>query len=396
MNFRNPLILAVYVPGLMLSVCQGMLLPVLPLFARTFDASYGAVGLVLAAEGLGQILGDIPAGAMIRRIGRNNSMRVGVVILLVTVLGLVWAEGTAQIVFLRIVTGVGHAFWNVSRMAYLTESTASHQRGRAIAVFGGVGRIGSFLGPATGGAIAVYAGITAPFLAYAGLGVAVLLITLFALAPDPPKKRHEGRHALLLGGILRAHFSILARAGTGQLLAQMVRTGRNVIVPLYGADVIGLDIQQVGVILSAASFIDMSLFYPAGLIMDSLGRKFASVPAFLIQAIGLALVSLTDSFNGLAAATCLIGLGNGLSSGTMMTLGADLAPSDGVGEFLGIWRLIGDGGHLGSPLVVGAISDSVGLAGAALVIAACGGLSSGLLAFFVPETLRNEADDKTG
>ena len=195
---------------------------------------------------------------------------------------------------------------------------------------------------------------------------------------------------------MRAHFSILARAGTGQLLAQMVRAGRNVIVPLYGADVIGLDIQQVGVILSAASFIDMSLFYPAGLIMDGLGRKFASVPAFLIQAIGLALVSLTDSFNGLAAATCLIGLGNGLSSGAMMTLGADLAPSNGVGEFLGIWRLIGDGGSLGSPLVVGAISDSAGLAGAALVIAACGGLSSGLLAFFVPETLKNEADDKTG
>ncbi len=90
MKPRNPLILAVYVPSALLAVCQGMMIPVLPIFARTFDASYGVVGLVLAAEAIGQIFGDVPVGALIRRLGRNHTMRLGVGIVFLSVVALYW------------------------------------------------------------------------------------------------------------------------------------------------------------------------------------------------------------------------------------------------------------------------------------------------------------------
>ena len=54
----------------------------------------------------------------------------------------------------------------------------------------------------------------------------------------------------------------------------------------------------------------------------------------------------------LLAAAILTGIGNGFGSGIMMTLGADLAPKGSIGEFLGLWRLIGDIGSTGGPLVV--------------------------------------------
>ena len=65
----------------------------------------------------------------------------------------------------------------------------------------------------------------------------------------------------------------------------------------------------------------------------------------------MALIPLTGSFAALLAATSLIGFGNGLGSGTMLTLGADLAPpkGEGMGAFLGLWRLIGDTGHTSAP-----------------------------------------------
>ncbi|MCB0139017.1 MAG: MFS transporter, partial [Caldilineaceae bacterium] len=62
---------------------------------------------------------------------------------------------------------------------------------------------------------------------------------------------------------------------------------------LYGADMLGLDVQTIGWIVSISSFVDMSLFYPAGFIMDRFGRKFAYVPCFLIQGIGMALIPFT-------------------------------------------------------------------------------------------------------
>ena len=121
--------------------------------------------------------------------------------------------------------------------------------------------------------------------------------------------------------------------------------------------------------------------------MDRYGRKCAVVPCFLGQAIGMALVPFSAGFSGLLLATCLIGLANGIGSGSMMTLGADLAPPDAMGEFLGIWRFIGDAGHAGGPLVVGGVADLLGLAAAPWVMSGVGLLASATFAFLVPETL---------
>jgi len=71
----------------------------------------------------------------------------------------------------------------------------------------------------------------------------------------------------------------------------------------------------------------------------------------------------------------------------MMTLGADLAPERARGEFLGLWRFIGDGGSAASPLVVGAIAEAMGLVFAPLGVAAIGFSGAAILGFLVPETL---------
>jgi MFS family permease len=131
----------------------------------------------------------------------------------------------------------------------------------------------------------------------------------------------------------------------------------------------------------------MTLFYPTGLIMDRWGRKTAIVPAFILQALSLGLVPFSGSMGALSAVAALGGLGNGLSSGTMMTLGADLSPPESRDEFLGIWRLIGDGGHAAGPYLVGQVADWVALPMSALVMSAAGLAAALIFALLVPETL---------
>jgi predicted MFS family arabinose efflux permease len=48
------------------------------------------------------------------------------------------------------------------------------------------------------------------------------------------------------------------------------------------------------------------------------------VPSFAVMAFGVALIPLADDFTTLMLAGLVVGFGNGLGSGTMMTLGADL------------------------------------------------------------------------
>lgn len=383
----SPLLLSVYLPTLIVSFCNGLLLPVLPLYARSFGVSYSLVGLVLAAEGLGTLISDVPAGLLLRRIGRKPAMLLGVGCVALSALAMTWARTFPELVAYRLIAGVGDALWGISRHAYIADVTLVRERGRVISIFGGIGRLGAFIGPAVGGTLGAALGLRAPFFLFAFLAaVATLTAALFLVETDPPSARRAGEPGHLLR-VLRGHYRELAAAGSAQVFAQMIRASRHIVIPVYGADVVGLDVRSLGWVLSISSAIDMSMFYPAGVIMDRFGRKYASVPSFLIQALGMALIPLSSTFSGLLLATTVLGLGNGIGSGTMMTLGADLAPKESMGEFLGLWRLIGDAGSAGGPLAVGRLADLLGLRMAAFAMSGVGLLAVLTLVFLVRETL---------
>jgi MFS family permease len=375
-----------------------MLIPILPLFADSFGVSYSLVGLVLASQGIGTLIGDVPAGLMEGRLGQRRAMLLGIATIAISILAMSWAQSVLELIVYGLGSGLGTALFNISRVAYITNATAIQRRGRAIAIFGGLNRIGTFGGPVVGGAIGLWLGLRAPFILYALVAVVGLaLVAIFARNTGEISAAARGgvrSHSSHLWDIIKAHHRNLASAGSGMLMAQMIRAGRQIIIPLYGAEVLGLDVQQIGLIISMAAAIDMCMFYPAGIIMDRYGRKFAYVPSFLIQALGMALIPLTAGFTGLVFATLIIGFGNGLGSGTMMTLGADLSPPESVGEFLGVWRLIGDTGQSAAPIIVGSVADVVGFAIATWVIASAGLAAASILGLAVPETLKPSSKAK--
>ena len=364
--------------------------PVLPLYLRDFEVGYGLVGLVISGQAIGMLISDIPSGMVMRRIGQRRAMIIGLALVALSTLALFWARSIPETLIYRILTGVGFSIFGVSRHAYIAENAVIGVRGRAVALFGGINRIGRFAGPAIGGLIGSAFSLRAPFLITGGLMIFALLIVIW-LVPRTTQTQVQESQSLKsyihqFWWTAKEQYRILTTVGAGQLFAQMVRTGRDVLIPLYGADVLGLGVAQIGWISTFASAIDMLLFYPVGMIMDRWGRKFAIVPSFLVQGIGLALIPLTGGFFGLAAVAGLVGFGNGLGSGTMMTLGADLAPEDARGEFLGMWRLIGDLGFMLGPSVAGIVAGSMALPAAALVMGSSGVIASMIFLFLVPET----------
>jgi len=388
--FSRHNLLAIYLPGLFMASTNGMLIPVMPLFARSFIDSYLLIGVVLAAKGVGNLLFDIPAGVLVRRYGHRPVLTLGAATIIASSL----AVSQTHSVFLAIpclaICGIGWALWSIARQTYVAEVIRTENRGRSIALLGGVGRIGVLVGPVIGGLVAGTFGLRAPFLLYAFLVLCGAVVMLIFSAPTRAAGTPATEPEVRLWSVLRDNIAILFRAGSGQLCAQLVRNARHVIIPLYATDVLGLDIESVGLIISLAAAADVLMVYPAGVIMDRFGRKFAYVPSFLIQAAGMALIPLTTGFFSLQLVALLIGFGNGLGAGTMMTLGADLAPSRSRGEFIGIWRFIGDGGSVGGPLIVGTVAEVLGLLAAPVALAGIGFAGAGILAALVPETLRGK------
>lgn len=384
----HPLTLPFYLPWLLFAIAHGLLIPVMPLYVASFDVGYSMIGLVLAGEALGTLLADVPAGVLLRRMGTRRSMLLGLICVLVANVLLFWAGTIALVFAARLVSGFGRAMFGVSQHTYLATSVEVDGRGRAIALYGGIMRMGVFIGPIVGGAVAYSAGLRAPFLLYGVLCLASVIVVALLLPDLSVRAAGDSRHSGYLVPVIRDHYRVFLSAGAGQLFGAMVRAGRTVVIPLFAADVLNLDELSIGLVIGIAGLADMLMFYVAGWVMDNLGRKYAIVPCFAGQGIGMALIPLTGGFGGLLLVTILIGVANGLGSGTMMTLGSDLAPPEARGEFLGVWRLIGDSGVMAAPLIVGGIADLLVLSGAAVAMAGAGVLSALIFGLAVPETLK--------
>lgn len=383
----SPDILAVYLPTALLAFSQGLLVATLPLYAQGFGVGYELISLAVGAAALGTLAMDVPAGALLGRMGLRPAMIGGSALVAVSTLLLAMTQHFPLVIALRLLAGVGTAIWGLSRHAYIAEAIPVAARGKALSTFGGINRMGLFLGPVVGGVVGAAVGLRWSFVLSAVLAGAALVISVILLKPAPRAQgpAHKERWGLV-ARIVREKGRDLGAAAVALTMAQMIRAGRYLIIPLYGADVLGLDAGQIGLVMTLGALTDVAMFVPAGIVMDRFGRKVASVPSFTVMALGVAMIPLAHSFLGLVAASVVIGLGNGLGSGAMMTLGADLAPPGATGEFLGVWRLIGDVGASLGPLVVGWVAAAAGLRGGAYVLALTGVGAALTIALLVQET----------
>jgi MFS family permease len=79
-----------------------------------------------------------------------------------------------------------------------------------------------------------------------------------------------------------------------------------------------------------------------------------------------------------------LSVANGIGSGIVMTLGADLAPKDRPAPFLGAWRFSADAGQAAAPLFVSLLTALVSISFASGVMGVLGLVGAGMLARYIP------------
>jgi MFS family permease len=384
----SSLTLSVYLPTLLFSIGEGAVLPIIPLFARDRGASVAAAAFVVAVRSLGTMLFDLPSGVVVSRFGDKGAMVAGTALVAVVAVGASLSRSVVFLALLIFVMGGGWAFWQVARLAYVSEITPVGQRGRALSLLGGVSRAGTFVGPILGGLLGQYYGLESAFYAQAVMGIAASALMFIVIRKSSGSEELGGRG--LRGRLLTTvveHRQIFLSAGLAVFALQMVRQARDVFLPLWG-DSIGLGVAQIGLVFGASSFLDAGMFYPAGYVMDRWGRKWAGVPSLLTLSLGLLILPTTNELYSFTLVAMLMGIGNGLGPGIVMTLGADFVPKARRGEFLGVWRFISDAGSAGGPLAVSFITGVASLSLAATTAAVLGFTGAVVMWLRVPETLR--------
>lgn len=382
---------SVYLPNLLFAVGQGATIPVVALLALELGASPAVAGLIVALRGLGRMLFDLPAGVLVARIGEKRAMILAGVALALTSLA-VWLEPSLLMyAVLTTVLGCTWAVWLLARIAFAAGASPNAYRGRVMAMIGGVHRIGLLVGPLLGSLVIARGDLSDPFLVMAALSLAAAAAVALARPPDftPESAANTNGLPVSTWSVVKDHKHVLLTAGSVAVIAQVLRSSREALIPLWG-DQLGLASATIPLIFAASSAVESLMFYPVGLLMDRKGRKWAALPAIGLLSLSMAAIPLTGGVVGLTAVALVMGFANGLGTGMNMTLGSDLSPLAGRSRFLGVWRLVTDMGSVGGPLLVAAVTSLVTLGAAAVSVAAVGATGVVVLWRLVPETLTKD------
>ncbi|WP_324642805.1 MFS transporter [Pseudarthrobacter sp. LT1] len=352
---------AAFGPTLLFGIGQGAILPVVALSARDRGASVAVAALIVTLIGLGSWFFNLPASLVTLRFGERWSI-VGAAVaaglaLAAAATSALAPNGLWLLAVAMTVVGMSGAVFGLARQKYLTEAVPVAFRARALSTLGGVNRIGVFIGPFAGAAVMQFFGIAGAYWvgAVAMAAAALLSLTIPDLTTPDVHLGADAGPQPTLRSVAVSHAGVFLSLGIGILLLSALRSSRQVVIPLW-SDHLGMDATSASLIYGLSGAIDMLVFYPAGKLMDRKGRQWVAVPSTLLMGTALLLIPLTGSFVGLLLAALLIGFGNGISSGLVMTLGADFSPDRGRGQFLGLWRFMADAGSTGGPVLLSGVT----------------------------------------
>ena len=369
---------AVYVPTAAFAIGEGAVIPYVPLIAGDLGASLAVAAVVAAMLTIGQLVGDLPGGAVVARFGERPTMiAAGMLVLGALVLAFladeVWTLGAAILVL-----GLGHSVFALARHAFMTTYVPVRYRARSLSTLGGIFRMGMFVGPLIGSALlGLGFGLGAVWVLFA-IGTVVAIAVLIVL-PDPSsafqrtpattgvielKQKRTG-----IWQVVRRNARVLATVGIGAAMLALARQARNVLLPLWAIS-IGLDGVTTGLVIGIAGGIDFALFFISGWVMYRFGRLWSAVPSLALMALSFLILALSHDVRSAVlwfwVAAIVMALGNGLGSGILMTLGADLADRGHPAPFLGAWRLTTDAGGAAAPLLISLLISVASIVWAAL------------------------------
>lgn len=396
--------LPVYLPSLVFAIGEGAIIPVIPVDAVRLGGSLALAGFITALLLVGELVGDVPSGWIVARVGERNAMIGSAVVALGGLALCLIATAPATLGIGVLLIGIATACFALARQAFMTTFVPMSHRARALSLLGGMFRAGYFVGPFLAALIIGVTGSTrSVFLVHAVACVVVSIVLL--VLPDPSAVLADRRSTFVtrtsagqtaaggpaaregLFATLARHRGVLARMGLSAGLIGGLRASRQVILPLVGVS-LAMQESTIALVIGVAGGVDLALFFTSGQIMDRFGRLASALPSMIGLGLGHIALAITLGLQNAVFWFVVIAIGmslaNGVGSGILMTLGADLAPRHDPAPFLGAYRFTGDVGSAATPLAISLLTAVVSLPFAAAAIGVAGLLGAGLLARWVP------------
>jgi len=335
----------------------GVVVPVLPVYARSFGVDHALVGAVLSAFAAMRLLASPFVGRMLDLAGERIVLSVGIGIVAVSsgLAGL--AQDYVQLLVLRGLGGIGSAMFSIAAMTLLLAATPPSLRARAVGFYQGGFLVGGMAGPALGGLLAAIS-LTAPFFFYAAtlavagiVGVALLRPVAADDAAGSVEPPVPFRTVLRDGRFRVACLASLAQGWSSMGV-------RSSLVPVLVVEVLRGPTSWTGVLFAVSAVAQTLALGPASRFVDTVGRRPALIGASAVGGVAFAGIAFAPDVWTLGALLCVYGVATAFLGTAPAALVGDAAGARG-GRPVAVFSMCSDLGAIAGPLVAGLLVDQV-------------------------------------
>ena len=369
---------------------QGVVGPVLPLYARDFGVSATMVGLTLTVFALARLILNIPAGMIADRFGRRVLLIGGPILTSIGMFGSGFAGDIWSLLIWRFVAGAGSAFFMSGALIYLIDIAPPDLRARYVATNQWALSVGVALGPGIGGLVAERWGLAAPFHL---VGVIALFAAVYAVFRLPETRRSSSPK--LKDESPAREAARIARSGpflaiafvTGTIF--MTRAGtRATLVPLHADETLAWGPGELGLVFTVTGVMTLFTLWPATWATENIGRASVILFSAMTAALGTFVIGSSSTPMWFVLGNVILTLGTGTAGPAPAAFVADLFPERMRGLGVGLYRSAGDVGFVLGPPALGWLSDNASMS-VAFQTAGCLVGAAGV--YFVLVTRRSES-----
>ncbi len=371
----------------------GIVLPAIPVFARTFGVNNAAIGLIVSMFAITRFASGLISGKLVDLFGERAVFSSGVFMVALFVFLAGMANSYHQLLFFRAAGGLGSSMFSVAAGSVIMRSVDDEHRGRAQSVYNGAFLVGGVSGPAIGGLLSLIS-LRAPFFAYSAMLMVSGIVAHFFLKGEKIGRREKdldtSEHTSIREALAMRPYQIALALSF--IVNWVVFGMRASIMPVFVTEELHSTTAVVGYGFALSAIFQGALLMRGGRLSDFRGRRFASVIGSTVALVGVLFLTLSVHPWMYLVAMSIIGIGSAYLSTTPSSIVGDIIRGRG-GQVIGTFQMAGDAGMIVGPLVIGALSDMYSYRTAFAVSAIVFAFGT-LLTTRIPETRENYLTEK--
>ena len=344
----------------LIAIGFGIVAPVLPQFAQSFDVSVSAAAVVVSVFALTRLLFAPLSGVLVERWGERSTYIVGILIVGASSAACAFAHSYWQLLIFRGLGGIGSTMFTVAAMGLLIRLAPPQARGKVSSLYAGSFLLGNITGPVVGGLLAGF-GMQLPFLVYAGALVAVAILVAVQL---PAVKALPGTAAAAKKAILPLREALGIPAYRAVLTSGFANGWssfgiRMALVPLFATAVLGAGPEVAGISLAVFAIGTAIALTFSGKLADSWGRKPMILAGLAVNGIAMGALGFTTTEFAFFVISAVAGIGSGLMGPAQQAAVADVIGNKrSGGKVLAAFQMSTDLGSIIGPIAAGMLVDA--------------------------------------